>query len=91
MSLQALPSVFVLVIIWFVPETPRWYMGQGREDMALAILTKYHGGGNPDSEIVQLEMREMREAILVKDGADKRYVLRFSKVLRLNFVQVVGL
>ena len=72
MSLQALPSVFVLAFIWFIPESPRWYMGQGSYAKAEELLVKYHGGGNVEDEIVQLELREMKEAILVDDGADKR-------------------
>jgi len=72
MSLQALPSVFVLAFVWLIPESPRWYMSRGRQDRALELLTKYHGGGNSQSQIVQLEMREMREAIM-EDGADKRW------------------
>ncbi|KZT59141.1 general substrate transporter [Calocera cornea HHB12733] len=72
LSLQALPSIVILIFIWKLPETPRWYMSQGREDTAKAILVKYHAGGNEDSLIVKVELDEMRELISV-DGADKRW------------------
>jgi MFS family permease len=75
MALQALPSVFVLAFVWAIPESPRWHMGQGNEAKAREILIKYHGGGNPDSAIVRLEMSEMKSAIQVENGADKRSVL----------------
>ncbi|KAL6298721.1 general substrate transporter [Sparassis latifolia] len=73
MALQALPSVLVLMFWWFIPETPRWYVSQGKDEKAREILAKYHGGGNLDSEIVNLQMREMKEVIEVENGTDKRW------------------
>ena len=41
MALQGLPSLLVLVFVWFIPESPRWYIAQGESEKAKAILTKY--------------------------------------------------
>jgi hypothetical protein len=38
-------------------------MQKGQEEQAHAILTKYHGGGDPNNALVLLEMEEMRNAI----------------------------
>lgn len=92
MGLQAAPSVFVIFFVWFIPESPRWYIGQGNQARAHELLTKYHGGGDPKNEIVQLEMREMVAAILVADGADKRCVVSLISRWMLKLIeQVVGL
>ncbi|TLS24323.1 hypothetical protein PpBr36_09069 [Pyricularia pennisetigena] len=56
----ALPSI-VMVMILFFPESPRWLIAQDRTEEALAIFAKYHGDGNPDSAIVQLQYREIVE------------------------------
>ncbi|OSD05262.1 general substrate transporter [Trametes coccinea BRFM310] len=72
LAIQALPSVLVLVFVWFIPETPRWYIGQGKVDKAREILIKYHGDGDPDSPIVALELGEMQEVISAH-GSDKRW------------------
>jgi sugar porter (SP) family MFS transporter len=72
LAFQAVPSVIILCFIWFVPETPRWYVGQGRDDKAIEILAYYHGNGNRDSPVVQLEMFEMKEVIDL-EGSDKRW------------------
>ncbi|KAI8985678.1 general substrate transporter [Trametes punicea] len=72
LAVQALPSVIVLMFVWFIPETPRWYIGQGNIEKAKEILVKYHGDGDPDSPIVALELDEMREVISA-NGSDKRW------------------
>lgn len=54
------------------PQTPRWLMANDRHEAALAVMAKYHGEGDPNSPIVQLEYREMQEDIS-KTGSDKRW------------------
>lgn len=48
------------------------YVGQGKVEEAKAILIKYHGDGNPDSLVVNLELEEMFEVIEL-EGSDKRW------------------
>ncbi|KAI1812425.1 lactose permease [Poronia punctata] len=55
-----LPAV-VLACIMFFPESPRWLIHHDRAEEALAIFAKYHGEGNPNSPIVQLQYREIVE------------------------------
>ncbi|UKZ47587.1 hypothetical protein TrVGV298_001810 [Trichoderma virens] len=51
---------------------PRWLYVHNKKDQAKAVLTKYHGNGNPDSAWVQLQLFEY-EQLLNMDGADKRW------------------
>jgi hypothetical protein len=44
----------------------------GKMDKAKAMLTRYHGEGNPDSIWVELQLREYEE-YLEMEGADKRW------------------
>ena len=46
-------------------------MAQGRDEEALQFLTKYHGAGDEQDPIVQLEYMEFKEQIET-DGTDKR-------------------
>lgn len=55
-----LPGV-VMCLIMFFPETPRWLIAHDRAEEALAILAKYHGDGDANSAIPQLEYREIVE------------------------------
>jgi sugar porter (SP) family MFS transporter len=72
LAFQAVPSLIILFTVWFVPETPRWLVGQGRDEEARQLLAKYHGNGNLESPIVELEMMEMKAAIDL-EGSDKRW------------------
>ncbi|KIJ69681.1 hypothetical protein HYDPIDRAFT_171710 [Hydnomerulius pinastri MD-312] len=72
MALQGLPSILVMIFVWFIPESPRWYVAQGEDEKARDILVKYHGNGNPGSKIVVLEMEEMKGSISTT-GSDKKW------------------
>ncbi|OAA56239.1 General substrate transporter [Niveomyces insectorum RCEF 264] len=68
--LQAFACVIVICAIPFVPESPRFLIANGRDAEAVAFLAKYHGNGDVNSRLVQLEVEEMRENIRM-DGIDK--------------------
>lgn len=70
--LQALFSGLIIIFCMFLPESPRWLYVHNKKEQAKAILTKYHGNGNPDSVWVNLQLFEY-EQLLNMDGADKRW------------------
>ncbi|KDN46946.1 hypothetical protein RSAG8_04023, partial [Rhizoctonia solani AG-8 WAC10335] len=67
---QALPAGIVFSFAWFIPESPRWLVRVGREEQARAILTKYHGNGDPNSPLVEFEMQEIK-TMCELDGSDQ--------------------
>lgn len=62
-ALQGLPSVLQVLLIWFIPESPRWLCSKGRESEALNILAYYHANGNKEDPLVEYEFEEIRAAI----------------------------
>jgi MFS family permease len=59
--MQAVLPGIVMCLILFFPESPRWLIHKDRTEDALAVLTKYHGAGDPQAPLVQLEYREILE------------------------------
>lgn len=39
---EAVPSVLYLILIFFIPESPRWLLLKGKEDKAVKILEKFY-------------------------------------------------
>ena len=56
--LQGLPSVVQLMVIYFIPESPRWLIDHKNPDLARAFIAKYHCEGNGDDPLVDYEMYE---------------------------------
>lgn len=65
-------GVIIFVAAFFLPESPRWLYVNDKQEQAKAMLTKFHGEGNSDSEWVKLQLNEYEE-LLEMDGADKRW------------------
>ncbi|KAF4625111.1 hypothetical protein G7Y89_g13055 [Cudoniella acicularis] len=78
--IQGVFTVFMLAIVWFVPESPRFYISTDQPEKALNMLAHYHANGNQDDEIVQLEFAEINSAIAMdKIAGDKSSWLDFVR------------
>ncbi len=89
----ALPSV-VMVLIMFFPESPRWLIANDRADEALAILARYHGDGNSDSPICQLQYREIMEVNALNRNENPWWDFRElvnTRAARYRLAMVIGM
>lgn len=89
---QCFACIIVIISVWFIPESPRWLIANGRNEEAEAFLVKYHGNGDPNARLVRLEIEEMKEGIRI-DGIDKRWwdyrPFIMTKSGRWRFAQVI--
>lgn len=70
--MQILFPAMVLVLAWFLPESPRWLYTRGKHAEAKRVLAKYHGLGKEDSIWVSMQINEYEEYLNL-DGADRRW------------------
>ncbi|PVI02833.1 general substrate transporter [Periconia macrospinosa] len=61
--LQAAPALVPMATIFFLPESPRWLIANGKAEDAKAMLIKWHANGNANDELVNLEFRQMKATI----------------------------
>ncbi|TFK84277.1 general substrate transporter [Polyporus arcularius HHB13444] len=62
-GLQMIPAIILSVGMLFFPESPRWLVDHDRDAEALQILADLHGKGDPNNELVQLEIAEIKEQV----------------------------
>jgi len=64
---EALPALLLLVLLFFVPESPRWLTKQNRSNEALEILTHVDG-----ADYAKTELLEIKDAIAHESGSLKQ-------------------
>ncbi|KAH3685264.1 hypothetical protein WICPIJ_003738 [Wickerhamomyces pijperi] len=76
--LQALFPFIQILLLWFVPESPRYLVANGKTDRAREILVRHHIGGSTeeaDQEFVDFEMKEIEASLELERlaGANSKY------------------
>ncbi|MBN2326180.1 MAG: sugar porter family MFS transporter [Candidatus Omnitrophica bacterium] len=80
---ETLPALLFFVLLFFVPESPRWLTKQGRREEALAILTRVGGRSSAAAS-----MQEIQYAI-AHEGGSIRQLLKPG--LRMAMMIGIGL
>jgi len=82
-GVEMLPAGLFLLLLLFVPESPRWLAKEGRDERALGILAKVGG-----REVARRQMAEIKDALTHEEGTLAEL---FRPGLRRALVVGVGL
>lgn len=85
LGLELIPAITYFIMLFFVPNSPRWLYLKGQADKAKTVLTKLHGARKAKSEI-----RAIENTLIRQDENHKVNVLELFKP-GLKFVFLVGL
>jgi len=75
---ELIPCLLFLVLLLFVPKSPRWLMLNGREEEAMIVLNKIHGKDAAAVEIVE-----------IKESLHGRQGLPFKDLLKKSVLPIV--
>ena len=83
-----IPSIIFLILLFFIPETPRYLMMKGRDNKALSIITKISG-----KRIAVKIQDEIRETLIEKNAPWLSYgfFVIFLGIILSVFQQFVGI
>ncbi|PYI13295.1 MFS sugar transporter [Aspergillus japonicus CBS 114.51] len=63
LGLQIAPAVCLGLLIMFFPESPRWLIDHGKNELGLKTLAQLHAHGNEDDAWVRAEYQQIQESI----------------------------
>lgn len=98
-ALQILPAIAISIVLFGLPETPRWLIERGRIDEAVEVMCKVYGAG-PDDEYVRTEKAAIIHALELENQNPFSWAKVFKRdrvqtgwrvflaILALNFNQV---
>ncbi|KAF2840948.1 general substrate transporter [Patellaria atrata CBS 101060] len=70
--LQIAPSAIQIILVFFIPESPRFLVSKDKHEEALAILIKYHAEGDESSEFARAEYAQIKTTIELDLELSKR-------------------
>ncbi|KAL2699582.1 hypothetical protein AAEP93_009557 [Penicillium crustosum] len=68
--IQGIFTLIMLAVVWWIPESPRYYVSKDQPEKALKMLAYYHAQGDESDEVVQVEFTEITTAIAMEKNGE---------------------
>jgi MFS family permease len=80
LGLALLFPIMMLVVICFVPESPRWYLMKGKTEEAWAVISDLHADkSDPDQEFARSEFYQMQKQTDLDRTLNPSWLQMFKK------------
>ncbi|XP_043701301.1 probable inositol transporter 2 [Telopea speciosissima] len=83
LGVAALPALLQFILMWFLPESPRWLYRKGREEEAISILRQIF-----PANAVEMEIQALKESVdseVKEEGSSNK--INFTKILKTRTVR----
>lgn len=64
--IQGVAPIFLLIMLPFMPESPRYLLSIGKPEQARAVLAEYHANGALDDDLVNYEIDEINQSLALE-------------------------
>ncbi|KAJ5155807.1 hypothetical protein N7492_008610 [Penicillium capsulatum] len=94
LSLQTAPALILTCGVWFLPESPRWLIENGKESVGRSVLTGLHLNLDAtNSQLVEHELKQIHESIALEKQTTVRSwrELLLSRQWRYRLLLACGL
>jgi len=71
LGMEALPAVLFFLVLFLIPESPRWLIVRGKEKRALGIMTKIYSGAE-----IQVQIKNVKDLITEEVKSDWRLLFQ---------------
>jgi sugar porter (SP) family MFS transporter len=86
LGIQVVPGFLLLIMMFFLPYSPRYYIWQERDDEALRIVSKLRGMSSTRDPEIQTEFQNMKKSLEIERH---EYSTGFSELFKKSIIKRV--